>query len=220
MGICYLVCPCKTDQIKIGLAEGDYVIAVDEGYRQLEKYGIKADIAVGDFDSLGYIPQDCPTLVHPVRKDETDTYLAFGHAYEKGYRTFVILGGSGGVRGDHTLANISLLIRMAKKGARGYLAGEGHAFTVIKNSEIRFSQNERGNLSVFSCLPESRGVSESGLSYTMNDGELAYDVPMGVSNSFIGKQASISVKDGELLVYWQTDAKKLIETVKENEKRY
>ena len=220
MGICYLVCPCKTEQIKIELAEGDYVIAVDEGYRQLEKYGIKADIAVGDFDSLGYIPQDCPTLVHPVRKDETDTYLAFGHAYEKGYRTFVILGGSGGVRGDHTLANISLLIRMAKKGARGYLAGEGHAFTGIKNSEIRFSQNEKGNLSVFSCLPVSRGVSESGLSYTMNDGELTYDVPMGVSNSFIGKQASISVKDGELLVYWQTDAKKLIETVKENEKRY
>ena len=169
MGICYLVCPCKTDQIKIGLAEGDYVIAVDEGYRQLEKYGIKADIAVGDFDSLGYIPQDCPTLEHPVRKDETDTYLAFGHAYEKGYRTFVILGGSGGVRGDHTLANISLLIRMAKKGARGYLAGEGHAFTVIKNSEIRFSQMQKASFSATSLISKLHEKNQRQKTMENND---------------------------------------------------
>ena len=219
MGICYLVCPCKMERAKIKLADGDYVIAVDDGYSQLDKYGIKADIAVGDFDSLGYVPQDCPTLVHPVRKDDTDTFLAFRHAYEKGYRTFVILGGSGGERADHTLANISLLIRMARSGARGYLVGEGHSCTVIKNSDICFSKRGSGNISVFSCLPVSCGVCESGLSYTISGGELFYDTPMGVSNSFIGECARISVKDGELLIYWQTDVEKLIETVKENEKK-
>ena len=153
MGICYLVCPCKMERAKIKLADGDYVIAVDDGYSQLDKYGIKADIAVGDFDSLGYVPQDCPTLVHPVRKDDTDTFLAFRHAYEKGYRTFVILGGSGGERADHTLANISLLIRMARSGARGYLVGEGHSCTVIKNSDICFSDTNQKVLYFLSLIP-------------------------------------------------------------------
>lgn len=220
MSICYLICPCSCGEYQLSLSEDDMVIAVDGGYRLLSAYGLKADVTIGDFDSLGYLPSDCPVLSHPVRKDDTDTFLAIKYAYGKGERTFVILGGSGGDRSDHTLANLSVLVWLAERGARGYLVGEGHAYTVIKNSCITLNEQESGDVSVFSFTPECEGVTIEGLSYTLENARLSYDIPLGVSNSFAGGKGSISVQKGVLGVYWQSDLSKILETVKDNEKRY
>ena len=34
----------------------DHIIAVDGGLRSLEEVGVKPNVALGDFDSLGYVP--------------------------------------------------------------------------------------------------------------------------------------------------------------------
>ena len=40
--------------------EEDLVIAADSGINHLEKFGALPDIAVGDFDSLGFVPDYTP----------------------------------------------------------------------------------------------------------------------------------------------------------------
>ena len=50
-----------------------------------------------------------------------------------------------------------------------------------------------------------RDVTERGLSYTLERAPLTAHFPLGVSNSFTGEAAEISVESGTLIVYWQDD---------------
>ena len=36
-----------------------FVIAADSGYRHTQLLGITPDLAMGDYDSLGYVPTNC-----------------------------------------------------------------------------------------------------------------------------------------------------------------
>lgn len=220
MGICYVIGPCGKVGVKIPKGGSDLVIAVDKGYLRAKEQGICPDLAIGDFDSLGFVPADLPTLTHPERKDDTDSALAVKYGLERGYSTFVLLGCVGGEREDHTLANISLLAYIAERSGRGYLLGDSHAYTVLKSSRISFGADNAGTVSVFSMGERARGVCERGLSYDLEDAELRYDVALGVSNSFVGRNAEISVDNGALLIYWETDHEKFYETVKNNEVRH
>ena len=62
--VCYIVCalpqtyPLHPDRC-------DLVIAADGGYAQLGD--VKADLVVGDFDSLGYVPTGEAIVRHPAR---------------------------------------------------------------------------------------------------------------------------------------------------------
>ena len=46
------------DKMKKYIDEGDYVIAADSGLRHLAPLGVTCDELIGDFDSLGYIPDN------------------------------------------------------------------------------------------------------------------------------------------------------------------
>ena len=75
---------------------------------------------VGDFDSLGQVPEGENIVRHPVMKDDTDMMLAVKLGLERGYTRFHIYGGMGG-RTDHTIANIQTLAYIAGRGASAFL---------------------------------------------------------------------------------------------------
>jgi len=215
---CYIICASGVDTARPVPSKGDLVIAADAGYLNCKKLGLIPDLTVGDFDSLGFVPEGEATSVHPVRKDDTDASLSAKLGLERGYRDFIILGGTGGCRPDHTLANIQTLIMLSERGGRAYLYGEGYAFTAIKNGEIRFDKDNKGTLSVFCIGEDAHGVFEKGLSYELEDGTLTSAFPLGVSNSFTGKESFVRVCGGTLVIYWETDYERFIETVERNEK--
>ena len=119
----------------------------------------------------------------------------------KGYKTFHIYGGTGD-RPEHTFANIQALAYLSKNGARGYLFGENHIITAVTNGEISFNEDKKGYISVFAYSNEARGVFISGLKYELNDKLILNDMPIGVSNEFIGQNSKISVADGTIIVVW------------------
>ena len=186
------------------------IIAADGGYAHLKAQGAAPDITVGDFDSLGYVPSG-NVIHHPAEKADTDTMLALRLGLERGYGTFVIYGCLGG-RLDHAYANLQALAFLAQSGARGYLLGSaGEVITVIQDGAIQFPSACRGIVSVFCFGGAAEGVYERGLKYTLTDAVLTSGYPLGVSNEFIGEPARVVVRDGELLVMWNEDAKALIE---------
>ncbi len=180
--------------------KGDLVIAADGGLDHLHKIGVKPDIILGDFDSLGFVPEGALTL--PKEKDETDTVYAVKLAITKGLRLFILHGCLGG-RLDHSLANFQALIHISKIGGRGYLMGEGYAATAVTNGEICFGEGASGYISVFSGGDTARGVNLCGLKYPLRDYTLQNSMPIGVSNEFMGQKSAVQVKDGTLLVVWQ-----------------
>ena len=186
------------------------IIAADGGYAHLKAQGAAPDITVGDFDSLGYVPSG-NVIHHPAEKADTDTMLALRLGLERGYNTFVIYGCLGG-RLDHAYANLQALAFLAQSGTRGYLLGSaGEVITVIQDGAIQFPSACRGIVSVFCFGGTAEGVYERGLKYTLTDAVLTSGYPLGVSNEFTGEPARVVVRDGELLVMWNEDAKVLIE---------
>lgn len=194
--VCYIICALPQNH-RFSPAPGDLVIAADGGYAHMG--GIKPDLVVGDFDSLGYVPEDEQVVRHPAEKDDTDTMLAARIGIERGYRAFVLLGGVGG-RLDHTFANIQILAFLRENGARSALIGENETITLLHNESLRFHAGLSGTVSVFSFGASANGVYERGLAYTLADATLTDTNPFGVSNAFTGAPAEISVREGRLVI--------------------
>ena len=208
--ICYIVGACVTDGMYIDKKDGDYVIAADGGLAHLEKIGVFADLCVGDFDSLGHIPEHDNKICHPTEKDDTDTALALAEGMKRGYRDFVIYGGLGG-RLDHTMANLHNCAGAADHGAVCWLWGEGNAVCIFGDeTDLSFEEGKEGLVSVF-AIDRSTGVTIEGLKYPLDNACLTSTVPLGVSNEFTGESARISVGDGVLMVMWNEDAKSFVE---------
>lgn len=199
MRTCYIFCALTTRFVPT-LAEGDLVIAADAGYRQLG--GLRADLVVGDFDSLGYVPQGENVLVLPDHKDDTDTHYAVKLGLERGYTRFVLLGGVGG-RLDHTLANIQTLAYLTAHGARGCLLGDDVSLAMVQDGSLSFYGEPRGTISVFAHGGTAVGVTLEGLLYPLDQATVTTDFPIGVSNVFTGKPARVTAARGRLLVVWE-----------------
>lgn len=145
--------PQKTD-----IAPDDFVIAADGGYTQCKALGITPSLAVGDWDSLGAVPTDCPTAILPVEKDDTDTLAAIRIGLEKGCREFHIYCGTGGKRFDHTVANMQCLVFLSKQNCKGCLYGENMIITAITNGSAEFHETASGDISIFAADGAAYGV--------------------------------------------------------------
>lgn len=201
MSRCLIFGALATERLPIDPQPGDLVIAADRGFDRAAALGIHPDLVVGDYDSLGRTPDFSPRIDLPVRKDLTDMAKAVETAFDRGYREFHIFGAAGG-KLDHTVANIQIAGDLAERGAWAVFYGPEN-FTVIRDGGVSFSPDCRGRISVFSLSERSQGVTISGLSYELTDGELSALTPLGVSNEFTGRPARISVNRGRLLIVWQ-----------------
>ena len=200
MGTCLIFCAAEFDALAAPIGAEDFVLAADGGLRHLEQLNITPDGIIGDFDSLGFIPEDAQ--VFPVEKDDTDAMLAARKGLELGFRRFIFYGSLDGPGLDHTIANFQTLQFLADQGATGYLVGKDYIITVVKNESISFPAASDGILSLFCLGPDARGVTLEGLYYPLTGGTLCSGFPLGVSNHFTGKEAAITVRDGSLLAMW------------------
>ncbi|MBQ7364008.1 MAG: thiamine diphosphokinase [Clostridia bacterium] len=183
------------------LCEGAVVIAADGGYAHACSAGLTVSLAIGDFDSLGDIPDSIPVKRYPVEKDDTDMALAVREALALGADEVILFGGMGG-RLDHTFANISVLLSLARRGVSAYLVGRECVITVITAPEcLQFPVLSEGILSLFS-LSEEATVTLTGLQYSLTRGSLTKAVALGVSNHFIKEAAEVTLHEGEVLVMW------------------
>lgn len=202
-GVCHVVGAGDFWDQAFQPCSGDYVIAADAGCLHLEALGYRPDMVLGDFDSLGTVPDHSNVLRLPVEKDDTDTLHAVKVGMELGYRRFALHGALGGTRLDHTLANLQTLVYLTLRGCKGWIFGpKDTVITAVHNGSMTFSGEQKGVLSVFCMGDRAEGVTLTGLKYPLENGTLTCDVPIGVSNEFTGIPAAIDVKRGTLLVLW------------------
>ncbi len=205
MKTCYIFGASEGKPKKLEINNSDILIAADGGYKTVCELGLTPDIILGDFDSLGFIPEfEGEIIKHPTVKDDTDTMLAIKTGIARGFERFVLYGCTGN-RLDHSLANIQALSYIANHSGIGYICGDGYSITALKNGMLTFKPRNKGNVSVFSLGDRAEGVNIKGLFYELDNASINYDFPLGVSNEFIGKPAEISVKKGILTVIWDGD---------------
>lgn len=185
--------------------QGDLLIAADAGYAKIDDKSV-IDVVVGDFDSLGYVPDAEKVIKLRCEKDDTDTDSAAKYAVERGADGIVFYGCLGG-RLDHALANLQLGTRLSRAGIDvRFVSKEYTVYILGGGDELSLPARESGRVSVFS-FDETKGVCIEGLKYTLKDATLTNDFALGVSNEFAGSPAKISAKKGILavFVYEETD---------------
>jgi thiamine pyrophosphokinase len=64
---------------------------------------------------------------------------------------------------------------------------------------------EWGLFSAFCLGDRAEGIDEIGFQYSLKDGVLAADFPLGVSNHIMEPKATVSVRKGALAIGWELE---------------
>jgi thiamine pyrophosphokinase len=191
----------------------EVVIAADGGARHAGRLGLTILTWVGDGDSidpdeLALLAERGVTIRHvPAAKDESDTELAMLEALAHGPDEVVILGALGGVRIDHTIANVGLLAMPQLGDLPTTLLDERSRIRLIRapglgGAEVRFPLPGKAGDRV-SLLPYGEGVTgvtTHGLAYPLADEPLPPGPARGLSNVRVSEDAAVVVRSGRLLV--------------------
>lgn len=205
MATCALVATCDFNgddyASRVSSGEVDFTIAVDGGFRHLQIGGYVPDLAIGDFDSLGFVPTEGEVIQHPVHKDKSDLEISLEYAHERKFDRVIVYGALGG-RLDHTIAALQTCARFAEMGMGVTLVGEDVAVEILVGpAQCHLAAMKQGTVSVFSATDQSFGVSESGMEYPLHDAVLTNRTTLGLSNEFVGEPVTVSVERGTLYVF-------------------
>ncbi|MDO5125602.1 MAG: thiamine diphosphokinase [Ruminococcus sp.] len=174
-----------------------YIICADSGCIYAEKLGIKPDLIIGDYDSLGFIPEN--GIIFPVEKDDTDLMLAIKEGISSGYKCFDIYGAFGG-RLDHLLGNIQSLGYIVEQECNGKLISQNEQVEILPKGQYEMLRKNGYSLSLFSYSDKVTGLTIAGTMYTAENIEMDSSFPIGISNKITSDKAYISFESGRLLV--------------------
>ena len=193
--------------------EADLVIAANGGARRLLELGIQPHYLVGDVDSLPekaaseLLTSGCQVRRYPATKDETDTELAIALALEQGARDVDLVGATGGLRLDHSMANVLLLAADWPMGVRLRLLEAAAIALVLHTGQSVHLKGKIGDIvGLLPLVSPTRGITTRGLQYALDRDDLAFGRARGVSNVLTSPVASVSITEGILLVIHQRSA--------------
>jgi thiamine pyrophosphokinase len=192
----------------VELREDDFIVCADGGFLLAQRENIVPHALVGDFDSLGKVPDDLPTTCRVLKvereKNETDTFLCLACGLDAGCGSFAVAGGIGG-RLDHTVANLQLLFYAVRRGFPIWIMDKHNRVTAMEPGEMRIPRQEGFKLSVLAYAGRCEGVTLENVKYPLLDAVLTDDFPLGISNEFMGPEAMIRLKTGSLIVFLSRD---------------
>jgi len=191
--------------VDAAIAQADRIIAADSGAAGAIRCGRIPTIVVGDFDSLDAgLQQQLRDLGSqfiraPVEKNETDTELAVQVAIEQGASEITLIGAIGGMRFDHTTANILLLAGIETVPIR-IIDGPSTCW-LLRGPGCSTIHGHGGDLlSLLPLTSEATGVCTDGLYYPLHAETLYFGKARGVSNVLTQERAEVSLEMGMLLI--------------------
>lgn len=188
------------------LRPDDRFLAADGGWRLASRLGIVPEWLVADFDSMP--PPDLPESVRvrrlPVQKDVTDAAAAARIALEEGCRELLLLGATGG-RLDHQQGAVVLAAGLAREGCTVTLADERNEIAVYTRSPGKLTPHPGCKVSLFAFGGPVIGLTVAGLAYELTDYDLSPYDALCVSNEFTDKPATVTFREGTLLLFYSKD---------------
>jgi thiamine pyrophosphokinase len=191
------------------------VVAADGGFARARALGFEVALLVGDLDSLDPGDLVAATAMAPMpeirqvpaAKDESDTELAILAALERGASRITLLGGFGGPRLDHALANVWLLAHPALAEARLVLLDERARVSLVSAPGLDGRPVSRplpgptgGMVSLLPFGGDVVGLTTHGLRYPLRDEPLRAGPARGLSNVREDADAGLTLRAGHLLV--------------------
>ncbi len=174
-----------------------FVIACDGGFLNAQKLGIKPDLLIGDFDSVGDLEVE-NKIQFPVEKDKSDAELAIDWGINNGFSEFEIWGALGGDV-DHTLFNISLLLKIEKVGKRGRIFHPPLSIFLLEKAG-KIIGNVGDKVSLYPFTDVVKNVKVRGFKYPLHGEDIAKGSTRTLSNELIKREGWVEFEKGMILV--------------------
>lgn len=179
---------------------GARVIAADGGMAHAAALGVVPELWVGDFDSTGSrLARDYRQVerqTHPAAKDVTDGELAIAEALRRGAGELVLVGGLGG-QTDHMLGNLGVILQLALKDHRSFIAGGDEEAHPIVPGEIRLDLPSASRLSIIP-FSDLEGLDIEGVRWPLAGRSVALGSTLTLSNEALGP-VRIGLKSGHAI---------------------
>ena len=185
----------------------DIVICADSGYKNAISMGVKVDVLVGDFDSLGRIPDGIGEVIQvPAEKNSTDTQLAVDIATERGANEIIIVGSTSG-RADHTLSTLAILELLWDKRIPAIVVNGQNRVRFIRDSGTILIRSMYKYFSIVTLDNIAKKVSIEGAKYPLVKKDIKRGFQFAVSNEIVKNAALITVKKGAVYIIESRDMK-------------
>ena len=174
----------------------DKLICADKGYEYAKRLNLTPDIILGDFDSLGYIPENAE--VFSKDKNFSDTELAIRKAINLGATEIDIYFCLGG-RLDHELFNINLLKYAKNLGVTAKIISGNTAVRLISGSGT-YSVKKGGYVSFVPFSDVVHIKKSKGLNYPLDGIKALRGETLTLSNVANDDKIYVEIESGELLL--------------------
>lgn len=186
------------------------IVAVDGGYGMCVAAGKRADVLIGDMDSIDpkwlqkAESDGTEILTFPREKDQTDLELALDYAARmRGAREIRVLGALGG-RWDMSFGNLCLMLHpMLNEIDVRLVEPETEIRLMSGPCSITLCGKPGDGLSLIPFGDAVEGIRLQGLRYGLNDETLPPGSTRGISNVFVQDVATIRWATGKLLIVHQ-----------------
>lgn len=153
------------------IIDAERIICCDGAVAKLVERGLEPWAIVGDLDSVppALLEHYADRMYRDEDQDTNDLTKAVRFAVERGFEKIFITGASG-VREDHSIANISLLLDYAELAEVMLITDYGIFIPVSSGNPVKTRPGQQ--ISVFSGDPDAE-VTSAGLKYPLRGMRLA-----------------------------------------------
>jgi len=179
-------------------SESDLFLAADGAANLLLSLDLPPHIILGDFDSLSdearcqFVKSE---LVEATDQEASDLDKALSFLVERGATQVTVTGALGG-RIDHSLTNISLLLKYGSSFDMRIVEDQGSLYLLRDRVDLEGAEGDTVSIVVFETV---RGVNTEGLAWPLENATL-HPGSRGVSNRLVGNRATITVHEGLAVV--------------------
>ena len=183
----------------------DYIICSDGGANHTYNMDIVPDYIIGDLDSINediidyYKNKSVKFEKFPTKKDETDTELCIWLSNELKAKEIHLIGALGG-RIDHTIANVNLLYYMIKRSIIPKIISYKEEIYIAIDEEITIDGEIGDTISILPIKNDAKGVTLKNLEYPLENYDIEFSRPLGISNVMTNVNCNIKVNEGSIII--------------------
>ena len=179
------------------LRNASFLICTDGSYKFTVDLGIKADVVIGDFDSIdkNTIKKEVK-IIDAIDQNKSDLEKAINYCIDRSYKKIILIG-STGLKEDHSFANLFLLEEFSKKISINIYTDYYKLFINLGNNKYESTPGLRISLISFY---KNNIVSTEGLKYELRNKSLQ-SASHGLSN--VCKQSEFIISSSEPIFIFQ-----------------
>ena len=193
---------CSEELLNQLLEWNPYILVLDGAINRVKDLGIKIDVLLGDFDSRerndDFINSQLPVeIVHTPDQNKTDLHKGIEFLISRNHKAVNVVWATG-KRADHTLSNITDIVRYKSKINIVLHDDNSRVFCIPKKFEKWYSKGT--NISLMP-IAKVTAVNTLGLMFNLVKEDLNIGYRTGSSNKTIDDGiVKIEYEEGDLLL--------------------